>query len=149
MCGYNNDHCEKTLCECHATTQHKERDWEDFVAFVQPFKNRAYTQDTADETVRRTTLLLTKAREDERERVATEERQFILNILDGIDIADKAMGNIGGGTKAIRFALQSRYLPPHQQSKECCEKCNAKGKRGAALYLKCMHPHCPNCHQKK
>lgn len=43
------------------------------------------------------------------ERSMQEERQFILNILDGIDIADKEMGIIGG-TKAIRFALASRYL---------------------------------------
>ena len=40
-----------------------------------------------------------------------EERQFILNVLDGIDIADEKMGNNGGGTKAIRFALQSRVNP--------------------------------------
>lgn len=37
---------------------------------------------------------------------AEDERQFILNILDGIDIADKETGNVGGGTKAIRLALQ-------------------------------------------
>jgi hypothetical protein len=36
------------------------------------------------------------------------EKSFLSNILDGIDIADKQMGNKGGGTKAIRFALQSR-----------------------------------------
>lgn len=36
------------------------------------------------------------------------ERQFILNVLDGIDQADKEMGNMGGGTKAIRLALSSR-----------------------------------------
>ena len=39
--------------------------------------------------------------------VRKEERQFILNILDGIDIADKEMGVIGG-TQAIRQALESR-----------------------------------------
>lgn len=39
------------------------------------------------------------------------ERQFILNVLDGIDIADRNSGDIVGGTKAIRFALQSRILP--------------------------------------
>lgn len=39
-----------------------------------------------------------------------EERQFILNILDGVDIADEQMGNKGGGTKAIRFALQNRII---------------------------------------
>ena len=37
-----------------------------------------------------------------------EERQFILNVLDGIDVADVKMQNTGGGTKAIRFALASR-----------------------------------------
>jgi len=40
--------------------------------------------------------------------VKKEERQFILNVLDGIDIADKQMGNKTGGTKAIRHALKSR-----------------------------------------
>ena len=39
-----------------------------------------------------------------------EERQFILNILDGIDEADRQMGNKGGGTEAIRFALKSRLI---------------------------------------
>lgn len=39
-----------------------------------------------------------------------EERQFILNILDGIDKADEEMGNRGGGTKAIRHALESRII---------------------------------------
>lgn len=38
-----------------------------------------------------------------------EERQFILNILDGIDIADAQMG-LGNNTKAIRYALQSRII---------------------------------------
>lgn len=46
----------------------------------------------------------------EYKRGQQEERQFILNILDGIDIADKEMGNKGGGTKAIRHALQSRII---------------------------------------
>jgi len=40
--------------------------------------------------------------------VREEERQFILNILDGIDIADEQMQNKSGGTKAIRLALASR-----------------------------------------
>ena len=43
----------------------------------------------------------------EREKTLAEEKQFILNVLDGIDIADKEAGVIGG-TKAIRMALQSR-----------------------------------------
>jgi hypothetical protein len=38
-----------------------------------------------------------------------EERQFILNVLDGQDIADKEMGVIGG-TKAIRLALKNRII---------------------------------------
>lgn len=44
---------------------------------------------------------------EERHKVLSEERQFILNILDGIDIADKEMG-LTGGTQAIRQALESR-----------------------------------------
>lgn len=43
------------------------------------------------------------------ESVRKEEYQFMLNILDGIDIADAEMGNKGGGTKAIRMALKARY----------------------------------------
>jgi len=45
-----------------------------------------------------------------REEGRKEERQFILNVLDGIDQADREMGNKFGGTKAIRFALQSRII---------------------------------------
>ena len=41
-----------------------------------------------------------------------EERQFILNVLDGVDIADEQAGNKGGGTKAIRLALKSRMIWP-------------------------------------
>lgn len=44
---------------------------------------------------------------EERNAAIDEERQFVLNILDGIDIADKEMG-VTGGTQAIRKALQSR-----------------------------------------
>jgi hypothetical protein len=47
-----------------------------------------------------------------RAQVLEEERKFILNVLDGIDLADEQMGNKGGGTKAIRFALQSRIIHP-------------------------------------
>ena len=39
-----------------------------------------------------------------------EERQFILNILDGVDIADEQMENPTGGTKAIRHALKNRII---------------------------------------
>ena len=45
--------------------------------------------------------------EDEARR---EEHQFFVNILNGIDQADKEMGNKFGGTKAIRHALQSRII---------------------------------------
>ena len=37
-------------------------------------------------------------------------KQFILNVLKGVDIADKEMGNKGGGTKAIRLAIKSRVI---------------------------------------
>jgi len=40
----------------------------------------------------------------------SEYKQFILNILKGVDIADKKMNNKGGGTKAIRLAIKSRIL---------------------------------------
>ncbi len=43
------------------------------------------------------------------QKAKQEEHQFFLNILDGIDIADEEMGNKGGGTKAIRHALNARY----------------------------------------
>ena len=50
--------------------------------------------------------LLSKARQEGQQ----EERQFILNILDGIDEADRQMQNEGGGTKAIRMALNVRII---------------------------------------
>lgn len=53
--------------------------------------------------------LIVEALEKAREEGRKEERQFILNVLDGIDIADKEMG-IVGGTKAIRFALKNRII---------------------------------------
>lgn len=40
---------------------------------------------------------------------AAVERQFILNVLDGIDIANEQLG-LPHDTKAIRFALQSRSI---------------------------------------
>ena len=39
-----------------------------------------------------------------------EYKQFILNILKGVDIADKQMGNKCGGTKAIRLAIKSKII---------------------------------------
>ena len=57
---------------------------------------------------------ITKTIEEEKRKSFKEgqevERQFILNILDGIDIADKEIGLTGGGTKAIRFALKNRII---------------------------------------
>lgn len=44
------------------------------------------------------------------EKGQADYKQFILNILDGIDEADRQMGNKGGGTKAIRLALNSRMI---------------------------------------
>ena len=38
-----------------------------------------------------------------------EYRQFILNLLNGQDIADKQMGYIPS-TKALRFAIQSKVI---------------------------------------
>lgn len=52
------------------------------------------------------------------ERIREEERQFILNILDGIDMADEEMGNKGGGTKAIRLALKSRIINNSHKAEE-------------------------------
>lgn len=46
---------------------------------------------------------------EQKKELLENERKFILNILDGIDIADKEMGVIGG-TQAIRQALQSRVI---------------------------------------
>ena len=47
--------------------------------------------------------------EQQKKELLQQERQFILNILDGIDKADEIMG-ITGGTQAIRQALQSRVI---------------------------------------
>jgi hypothetical protein len=46
---------------------------------------------------------------EQKKELLENERQFILNVLDGIDIADKEVGVIGG-TQAIRQALQSRVI---------------------------------------
>lgn len=50
-----------------------------------------------------------QSRREEREEIAA----FLKNVLDGIDIADKQIGNMGGGTKAIRLALISRGIIKH------------------------------------
>ena len=46
---------------------------------------------------------------EQKKGLLADERRFILNVLDGIDIADKKAGVIGG-TQAIRQALQSRVI---------------------------------------
>lgn len=43
--------------------------------------------------------------------VFVEERAFLMNILDGIDIADKSVNNRGGGTEAVRLLLKTRVNP--------------------------------------
>lgn len=64
-----------------------------------------------------------------------EERQFILNVLDGIDIADKQMGVIGG-TKAIRFALQSRIFHPLEVR---CNQCILENNTGVCNRNDCSN----------
>lgn len=59
---------------------------------------------------------LTAAIKGAYERGREEEHKFFHNILDGVDIADEQMGNKGGGTKAIRFALQSRFTNPTKET---------------------------------
>lgn len=44
------------------------------------------------------------------QRGQEEYKQFILNLLDGVEEADKAMNNKGGGTLAIRHAINSRII---------------------------------------
>ena len=52
-------------------------------------------------------FILSKIKEAE-DNAQEEYKQFILNVLEGIDIADEMEGNSGGGTKAIRLAIKSR-----------------------------------------
>ena len=49
---------------------------------------------------------ITKARKEAQE----EYKLFVLNVLDGIDQADKENVFGVGGTRAIRLALQSRII---------------------------------------
>lgn len=51
--------------------------------------------------------LLSQSHQQGRMEATEEWKQFILNILDGIDKADEQAG-VTGGTKAIRLAIQSR-----------------------------------------
>jgi hypothetical protein len=48
---------------------------------------------------------------EEYNRSHEEERTFILNVLNGIDIANQEMGVADAGTLAIRSALKSRTIP--------------------------------------
>lgn len=60
-------------------------------------------------------------REEMVEEALVEYRQFILNVLDGIDIADGQCN-----TKAIRFALQSRTI--HSELDQLQAKINQDNK---------------------
>lgn len=63
----------------------------------------------------RVTLQQERQTSHKREReIVDEYKQFVLNILDGVDIADQQMGNKGGGTLAIRHALNSRITNPNK-----------------------------------
>lgn len=55
-------------------------------------------------------IKLRKKYEDGFRNGQEEYKLFILNILRGIDIADKQMGNKNCGTKAIRLAIKSRII---------------------------------------
>lgn len=48
--------------------------------------------------------------EDYKSDALKEYKQFVSNILDGIDQADLETGNTEGGTKAIRLALSMRVI---------------------------------------
>ncbi len=85
-----------TLCPHVAPSP--EEGWEAFKSFIQPFKNRAYTQETADEIERRVSQLLSKERERleeeiggrcwKHEKQATEaERARVVEIMEGISYA--------------------------------------------------------------
>ena len=83
--------------------QNSEREWEKFL------DDDSNWTDNGDPCITEA-LIPDRVRsfiKDLQQRTREEEYQFVLNILDGIDIADEQMG-INGGTKAIRHALQSR-----------------------------------------
>ena len=87
----------------------QENDWKE--KFYTEFKSLLYEYPNTYEQILSFIKSLLALREQEAyERGQQEERKFILNILDGIDRADKEMGNKYGGTNAIRFALQSRFI---------------------------------------
>lgn len=85
---------DKTLLEDFKNMTQKEISWEERV----------------DKKVKELVAFIGDELSQARREALEEERQFILNVLDGIDRADEQMGNKGGGTKAIRLALKSRSL---------------------------------------
>ncbi len=61
-------------------------------------------------------LFIEQTRQDAVVEALEEERAFLLNVLDGIDMADKELG-AGSNTAAIRLALQSRDITHYKESK--------------------------------
>ena len=54
---------------------HNTKDWEEFVGFIRPFKNRDYTDETANEIIKRVKSLLKSETERVRELVLNEIRK--------------------------------------------------------------------------
>lgn len=116
--GIGKGFCQFSHCSCHASPQ-PEGEWEKTITLLaKEYANQHYlvSEENHPPTNERAALraLLDVvssqiARAEERGR--EEERQFILNILDGVDIADAERG-LPRNTKAIRFALQSRHIAP-------------------------------------
>jgi len=73
------------------------------------FDKTSYPESEYELDVDKIKVFISKVEKEAYERGAGDERQFILNVLDGVDIADKTMGN-EGGTLAIRHALKSRII---------------------------------------
>ncbi len=80
-----------------------EREFEELLSFIRAEVERA-KQEERKHFIDLGFEELTKAKQEG----ADEYRQFVLNVLNGIDVADAQMQNNGGGTKAIRFALAAR-----------------------------------------
>lgn len=111
-------------CPCHSPQPHEQlKEWEkQFDLLFADEDSRDFINDTVRTKVKHFIVALVqenisqalekKEREvDEKWRSWHEQdRQFIENVLDGVDIADEQMGNTGGGTKAIRLALKFRGL---------------------------------------
>lgn len=112
--------CEKCNKPCDILPQHpnKEMEMKDTNKLEEILKEADYIiWSKSCETISGTEVLQEMIREKINQAYSlgiqlgkADERQFILNVLDGVDIADEQIGNKGGGTKAIRFALQSRII---------------------------------------